>query len=214
MTENAFGFFSTPVEVERAVENTIRIWNATYLREMERHFNLAPHAYENIKSYRAADSMNDRFPEQQIPSCQVMIADEVDIVTCANTVDAMFIGDIDILVQSTEPEPVRDLAIIYAWAIGMLLIQHPQLDKSLPISSMGWDKMGVPAVAKPEERWLAMGSIRVTILVEGMVANLEGPVVPTEEEPEGFPRVETVHLTEELLESGGVEHEEGEEDDV
>lgn len=180
---SVFGPQVTPNDVERAVENTIRTWYDTYLREAERHEGFKPRSLPGIKSLRAADTMEQRFPEQQIPACQVMLTTSNKVHVQGVTGAMAFSGTVDVLVQSTEPEPARRLASLYAWYMGLMLEQNGQLDGSLPIAGFGWDEHGVPALGKPTERWLALGSIDVAFLVQTAFDPLAGPAEPGDEPP-------------------------------
>ena len=185
-----FGEIVTPPDVERSVLAGLKEWSSTYLRLMERHTGRNLNALPDIASWRAADTMAERFPEQQIPACQVMIATDAVLDTQAQGMMGTFAGDIDVLVQSTEPERARELALLYAYAHGLLLLQQPQLDKTLNIAGMVWERIGAPAVGKAEGRWLALGTIHVVVAVQGIASPLAGPAEPIETEPPAGPQAE------------------------
>jgi hypothetical protein len=194
MTEDVFGFLVTPPQVEKAIENTLRAWSDTYLRRMEKASGRKPRAFPSIASYRAADTMEERFPEQQIPACQVMVATEIELVTRGESVVGIYKGDIDFLVQSTEPETARELALLYAWGHGLLLFQKSGLDESIPVCGLGWERAGSPATGKETGRWLAIGTVEITVEVQDVASPLEGPLEPTEGEPVDYPIVEGTEL--------------------
>lgn len=203
MSDEVFGAIVRPKEVERAVKATLERWAPTYLRAMERRDGLPPGSYPNVASWRAADTMEERFPEQMIPAVQIMLTDNVDLDTQAESATGLFEGTIDVLVQSIEPEPARELAGTYGFILGLILTQQSGLDGSLRVSGIGWEKMGVPAVGKAESRWLALGSAEVHIAVDRIYNPLAGPTKPTElapeppsgKEPESWPVAQEKKLT-------------------
>jgi hypothetical protein len=191
---SVFGGIVTPPDVESAFLATLRTWSPTYLRFIERHTARKPNDLPAIASWRAADTLEERFPEQAIPACQVMVATDIDLRTQADGMMGTFTGDIDILVSSPEPERARELALLYAFAHGLALLQHPELDGSLDVQGYGWEKMGAPAIGKGEGRWLALGTCHVTIAVQGIAVPLSGPTEPIVTEPAELPIVEHTEL--------------------
>lgn len=180
---DVFGVTVTPPMVERAVIATLKLWLPTYLRHLEKVEGFKAKALPDVKSWRAADTMEERFPEQQIPAVQVMLTNDVKLVTEAETGHAVFGGTVDVLVESSEPEPVRRLASIYAWAIGLCLDQKSGLDGSVPIDGFGWASHNVPALGRPSNRWLALGSVDVAFAVKDAFNPLAGPTEPSDEPP-------------------------------
>lgn len=200
-SDDVFGPVHTPNEVEVVFRETIKRWMPTYLRFMERRSGKKVKAYPNVKSYRFADTMEERFPEQQIPAVQIMLAEDADVIVEGDTGSIAYNGTIDVLCSTPQPESARRAAQTYAFAIGLLLEQQiakqTTVDGSVPILGFGWEKLGVPAVGKPDARWLAVGSISITARIEKSFSAFAGPEVPTEEEPEIYPVAESHTLTEE-----------------
>jgi hypothetical protein len=190
---DVFGPTITPPMVERAVEKQIRRWMDTYLRHMERVEGFKLRSLPSVRSYRAADTMEERFPEQQIPAVQIMLTTENKVVTGGDTAHMVFGGTVDVLVQSTEPEPARRLAAVYAFALGLLLRQQGPCDSSIPVEGFGWSDQGVPALGRPGNRWLALGSINAAIAVKDVFNPLAGPTEPSDEPP-NWPVAETTKL--------------------
>jgi hypothetical protein len=199
MTE-VFGGIVTPPDVEVAVESTLKTWMSTYLRFMERTYGFRPKSFPNVRSWRLADSIEDRFPEQQIPAVQIEFATDVEIITRAESANGVFTGTVDVLVETAQPESARRIAGYYEFAMGLALAQHTALDGSVEVGGFEWTKMGVPAVAKPEGRWLALGSITITVEILNIFNPQLGPEAPqpadSEEPPPNYPTVATHHLTE------------------
>jgi hypothetical protein len=195
-----FGEIVTPADVELAVEETLKLWMPTYLRFMERTTGHAPKSFPNVRSWRPANSIEDRFPEQQIPAVQVELGTDVTIIKRAETANAIFSGTVDFLVATTQPESARRIAGWYSFAGGLALEQHPALDGTIKVGGLAWEKMGTPAVAKPEGRWLGLGSITITVEVLDIFSSLVGPVEPqpedSDEAPPGYPTVATHDLIE------------------
>ena len=182
---SVFGNITTPPQVEAAVTATLKKWSPTYLREMERLEGLEPKALPDIASWRATDEIADRFPEQAIPAVQLQFTSDIDLVTLADDVAAQFLGTIDVVVQAGEAERARELASLYAFHLGLIVLQKPELDGSVACIGTAWVKLGTPEVGKmrASSRWLAVGSSTVRLTVEGVAAVLEGPAEPVE--PEG-----------------------------
>lgn len=193
-SDTVFGDVVLPIDVEKAVIATLMQWLPTYLRFIERRYGFGFESFEDVNSWRAADTMEERFVEQQIPAVQVMMTSPVELDTHATSSTGIFNGTIDVLVSGLEPEGVRENAGYYAFAIGLALSQNAGLDGSLKVAGFGWEQCSVPAVGKPEGRWLALGSNEVSLAVEGVFARDAGPAEPTLIEPEVFPRVETTDV--------------------
>jgi hypothetical protein len=191
---SVFGTIVTPPDVEKAVLKALQDWSPTYLRFLERHTARKPNDLPEIASWRAADTMEERFPEQAIPACQVMVATDIDLRTQGDSMMGVFTGDVDILVSSPEPERARELALLYAFGHGLALLHHPQLDGTLNIQGFGWEKTGAPAVGKGQGRWLALGTCHVTIAVQGIATPFGGPAEPISTEPAELPVVEHTEL--------------------
>lgn len=190
---DVFGVTVTPPMVERAVEATLKDWLDTYLRHMERVEGYKLRSLPSVRSWRAADTMEQRFAEQQIPAVQIMLTTETKLVTEASTGHAVFGGTVDVLVESNQPEPVRRLASVYGWAIGLCLAQKSGLDGSVPIDGFGWANHGTPALGKVQTRWLGLGSVDVAFAVKDAFNPLAGPTEPADEPP-NWPTAETTRL--------------------
>lgn len=193
--DSVFGTVVTPLDVEGAIQSTLELWLPTYLRFAERRAGKRVGSYPDVASWRSADTMEERFPEQQIPAVQIMMTENVDLVTHGTGASGVFDGTIDVLVASSEPEAARANASTYGFFMGLLLAQQSGLDGSIPISGLGWEKVGTPAVGKPDGRWLALGSIAVNVTVESVFESLSGPGAPDLETPEIFPSVEKTHVS-------------------
>jgi hypothetical protein len=197
-SDDVFGVIRDPSVVEDSLEACIKRWMPTYLRFVERARGKKPKAYPNIRSFRFADTMEERFPEQQIPAVQIMIAENAMIDIEGSSGAITYTGTIDVLCSGPSPETARRNAQTYAFLLGLLLEQQAArqtlVDGSVPINGFGWEKLGVPAIGKPDNRWLAVGSIDITTRVEDSFEPFGGPTVPTEETPEDFPVAETHHV--------------------
>jgi hypothetical protein len=194
-SDTVFGDVVLPIDVENAVITTLKTWMPTYLRFIERRYGLGVESFEDVNSWRAADTMEERFVEQQIPAVQVMMTSPVDIDTHATSSTGVFNGTIDVLVSSTQPEAARENAGYYGFALGLCLSQHAGLDGTLKVAGFGWEKLSVPAVGKPDSRWLALGSVEVALAIEGVFSRDAGPVEPVLGLPEEFPTARETHVT-------------------
>lgn len=203
MSDEVFGPVTTLDDVEMAVVTTLRAEMPRYLRFFERKKELKPMDYPNVRSWRAADTMEDRFPEQQIPAAQVMLTTDGTVETEAESASLLTAGPIDILVAGNEPEVARKTAHVYALAAAMALVQHQNLDGSIELGGqIHIGKIGVPAVGKPRGgRWLALGSFEVGLYVLGLFDPTRGPAnAPTPGEDDGteippdWPTVATTHI--------------------
>ena len=190
---SVFGSITTPTDVENAVIATLEKWSLTYIREMERHDGRTPGLLDPIKSFRPVAQVNERFPEYAIPAVDVVFSDDIDLRTTANDMTGAFKGTVDVLVESTEEGAVRELASLYNQALGLALQQNVLLDESVKIIGFGWVGMGIPAVGpghNDHSRWLALGTNRIVLTVEGVGDPMGGPDEPTENEPPERPVIE------------------------
>jgi hypothetical protein len=186
-----FGTIVTPTMVEGAFRETFQRWSPTYLRQMERETGRKHRSLPDVRTWRFVSVAGERFPEEQIPAVQIIIP-EVELTTESDSVKAAVSGTVDVLVQSTEPEPARELAYIYAFHLGLILLHQDATNETVRIGSpVGWTKLGTPAVGKPKSRWLALGSSAFSCVVNGIATPRVGPVVPDEELPPEYPVGET-----------------------
>jgi hypothetical protein len=199
-----FGEITLVPQIEKAVLATLQLYSPSYLREMERRVGLDFEALPDVKSWRATDDILDRFPEQQIPAVQLQCTTDIDLTTRAQDIVAGIRGTIDVIVQSNEAEPARELASIYAYSLGLIVVQNPALDKSVKCIGTAWEELSVPEVGrlKSSSRWLAFGSATIVLAVEGFASQLMGPEEPQvgETPPPMYPEVESHRLTMELEE--------------
>lgn len=197
---SSFGEITTPPQAEKAVLATLQRWSNTYLREIERRTGREPNALPNVASWRPTDDILDRFPEQQIPAVQLQCTTDIDLETKAQDVVAGLRGTIDVICQSNESELARELAALYAYHLGLIILQNPQLDGSVKCIGTGWEKLGVPESGKlkAESRWLGFGSATILLAVEGFASPLMGPMEPDEGVPPEYPVAETHTLDVEL----------------
>jgi hypothetical protein len=199
---SSFGEITLIPDIEKSILATLQEWSPTYLREMERRTGREPEGLPNVASWRPTDDILDRFPEQQIPAVQLQCTTDIDLTTRAEDVVAGIRGTIDVIVQSNESEPARELASLYAYSLGLIILQKPQLDGTIKCVGTGWEKMGVPEVGKlkAESRWLAFGSSTIILAVENFASSLMGPEEPQVEgiEPPAYPVAGTHHLDVEL----------------
>jgi hypothetical protein len=197
-----FGEITLVPAIEQAVLATLQTYSPTYLREMERRTGRAFEALPDVASWRPTDDILDRFPEQQIPAVQLQCTTDIDLTTRAQDIVAGIRGTIDVVVQSNEAEAARELASIYAYSLGLIVVQNPALDKSVKCVGTGWEKMGVPEFGKlkADSRWLAFGSATIILAVEGFATVMAGPEEPQvgETPPPMYPEVESHRLTVEL----------------
>jgi hypothetical protein len=200
MTElPVFGKITTVPAIEQAVLATLKLWSPRYLRAMEASTGREPGALPEIASWRPTDDLADRFPEQMIPAVQLQCTTDIDLDVKGDVVVAGLRGTIDVVVQSNEPEPARELASLYAFLLGLIVLQKPELDGSIKCLGTGWEKLGVPDVGKlkAEARWLAFGSATILLAVSDFASPLMAPESPEldADEVAEYPEVTSHKLT-------------------
>lgn len=196
MTTNAFGDIVYPHEVEAALVATLKFWMDTHLREAERRNGLDGGALPSVRSWRAAELLANRFPEQQIPAVQLEQAKPAVISTRADSATASFTYSCDIVVQSVSYDGARKLAGIYGYHMGLILLQNTQLDKSVNVEGLGWTDLGVKA-SSPGDRCLALGTAQIDVTVSRIASPLLGPNEPAplpDAPPGDFPAVTSTNL--------------------
>jgi len=186
---SVFGHITTPPQVEKAVLATLKAHSNGYLREMERVSGRQPFDFPNVVSWRATDDIAERFPEQMIPAVQLALTTDADLTTEADDVIGGFRGTIDVVVQSAEAERARELASLYAYSLGLIILQNPQLDGSVNCRGTGWERIGTPQVGKlkGESRWLSIGTATIICAVAGIASPLMGPEAPIGPDEEATP---------------------------
>jgi hypothetical protein len=197
MTESVFGQITLIPTVEQAVLTTLKNWSPRFLREIERRTGREPMALPEVASWRPTDELADRFPEQMMPAVQLQCTTDIELETKGDVVVAGLRGTIDVVVQSNEAEPARELASLYAFHLGLIVLQKPELDGSIKCLGTGWERMGVPDVGKlkAESRWLAVGSVTILLAVGDFASPLMAPESPTGTEADEYPEVTSHKLT-------------------
>lgn len=186
---DSFGDITTLPQIERAILATLKEWVPSYLRKMERAEGLEAKALPEVASWRPVDAVTDRWPEEQLPSVLLICTTDVALDTQGDNMVAGLRGQISVVVQSNESEGAREIASLYAQALGLIIMQKPGLDQSVKCTATAWERIGVPELGKPDKaatRWLAVGEATVILAVENFAAPLMGPAEPGSE-PGDYP---------------------------
>lgn len=190
-----FGSLVSGDEIEEAVVATLQAWVPTYLRELERHFDLDPGALPAPRSYSTVSDRDPaRWPEDQIPAVVVMSPGLAG--------DPVRRGDgsyrlawsvaIGVVVSASSQAATRKLARRYAAAVRLIVVQHPALGgiaAGVDFTDESYDDL-----ARDRERSLAAGAVTFTVHVDGAADDSTAPAAP-DPDPDDWPAVETASVT-------------------
>jgi hypothetical protein len=132
MSLQTFGRLLDRTEVERAVLDTIRYWEKTYLAEIERQNGMDPHALQLIKNYATRNDWK-HFPEDQQPAL-LAISPGIEGVPFAEgdgAVTARFALGVGLIANGQDEEDTRLLTGLYGTAVLAILLQHQQLGRGV-----------------------------------------------------------------------------------
>lgn len=184
MSTALFGAILDGTEVEEAVLETVRLWEATYLREIEEQKGLDPNSLPAFRSrFAVSEDEPDRWPEDQLPSL---------VVACPGTLGepksdgegayhATFAVEVGVIVSANEEGATNRLAKRYAAAVRAILVQH----SSLGGFARGLDWMGEAydrVVERPDQRMLRATVLPFSVEVDDVVQAAHGPTeLPVED---------------------------------
>lgn len=184
-------------DVERAVIAHLEAWLPTYVAEIRRikdpESKRWPDGIEDIRSF-SVTHYEGHWPENQLPAVIVQSPGEVDDprIEEAGRVIGYFGASILCVAEGGDEEDSKILARLYASAVRMAMIQHPDLGDFANGVGMGPELNDAITRGVEAERSLA-GSVRRYVLeVENVVNAREGPLEPLEDPekpPEGWPEV-------------------------
>lgn len=185
-----FGPIGHAGQLEKAVENQLREWMPTYLKEVGRQHSLK---LGSVKSYSVV-SQYATFPEQGLPAVVVESAGLIDEPEQDGEgwLKGPFSVEVTVAMQGPDAVSTRQLAQCYAAAVTGSLMQHRKLAQHI------WVERFVDSAfagANVEQRRTRIAVALVFRVVHEKFLNVrEGPVAP---DPEGLaPDLPTVESTE------------------
>lgn len=200
MSNDVFGDFLTGKDVENAVESTMQTWLPTYLRAIERKYELD---VEWLQLPKATVVTNEFAQFQDVPLPAV-------IIVCPGTEGKpekdgdgyhawWWTVAVAVIVEAYNDTAARTLAQYYAGALELLFAQKKSLGgfaSTLRLDDVGHDE-APPDFARGG---CGVASVGFAVFTERVVTDRGGPSSPSDD-PAPWPRVETVHIDVERLTS-------------
>jgi hypothetical protein len=188
---------STP-DVEDAITSTLSLWIDEYLGEVEDQHDQARGTISRPRSYNATYDF-ENWPESQLPSVAVVCPGTVGALERAGlgAVNAWFEATLSVIVTGQDEADARRVAGLYQSAIATLLEQQGSLRASsdTPFAQNTLVMSTETRLPDVENRTLAVGSVTVRSMVNGIFDRLAGPVGPPPSEPVGqWPTVLTTSV--------------------
>jgi hypothetical protein len=169
--------------VQRAAMWTLVQWYDDFLAESERRHGLAEQAVQRPRSYQIASSL-DGIEDRQFPVVAVTSPGVQDHEwTSTGRLDGWVQLIVGVGVEAASPDAAQDLAKIHLHAIRQLMIAHPSLGGTLPITGFAiddaaeYDDAEFQIAGRKAHR--ASGVIALLLWLEGLAYKGAGPDTPT-----------------------------------
>jgi hypothetical protein len=189
-----FGPIVTGVDVEAAVEATIKMWMPTYLAEVA---HQAGRARDDLKSFVTYLPMTDLmwWNDTGVPACLIVAPGTIEEPRRRSPAyDAAWSVTVTAIVSAPDTRATYALAGIYAAALRALILQHPSLGGFA--SSVNWISERYDPLEAQASRSLGAGSVQFAVYVDDVTSwRSAGPVTPlvdTTMDPGDLPTAQTV----------------------
>lgn len=194
---NEFGRFLTAGQVENMVIDTLRDWNPTYCREIERQLGKGVNWLPDLASIQVAKRV-ERWAEEALPAAIVVapgLYDEPRRQGDGTYIARWSIG-IAVICSARDRETTNFLSKIYSAMVRAVLVQKPALQgESLGVRWL--DEKYDDLQDDDKSRTLAAGQAVFWAEFDDVVTAGSGPLAPSED-PGDWPTATVVHADAEL----------------
>lgn len=128
MSIETFGPMVTGVTVERAVEETLKTWQETYLAEIERQHDMTPRTLQPMRSWRTRNDL-EGFPAEQLPACVIVspgYTDEPQVEGDGSVTTFWELG-VGVVSGGRDSESAARINRLHIAAFALALLHHPSL---------------------------------------------------------------------------------------
>jgi hypothetical protein len=174
-----FGAMVSGGDVEGWVLDLCRSWFGTYLGEAERQAGIPAGTLARPRAYVPAQTF-DKWPEDQLPALMVLspgIA-ELPLKQGDGRYRARWLISVGVLCSARTQAETHALAMSYALALRLLLIQRPSLDGHA--AGTVWRSETYNELDYDDQRTLGGGSVEFVVEVEDVATANAGPLTPDE----------------------------------
>jgi hypothetical protein len=181
-----WGQLVVETDVDREVIAPLMLWMPTYLRQVERERDLAPHllARPRLESYQNA--LEDlSFPDARLPAIVVTTAQtegdpEPQIAGLDDAYAAAWLVRVSAVVRGRTPPETREIAALVSGCVRRILV-----NQATALGKMRWLGSLVTPVPDTTDtgRYLAAGVTRWSLLVDEAISG-DGPVIPEPDDPQ------------------------------
>lgn len=195
MTES-FGAIISGADVREAVVDTIKLWQATYLAEIERQTARLPASLPLIRSFTAATEF-DHWPEDQLPGAVVVAPGLADQPRRSGDgrLEGTWVVGVAVVTSGQDRTGSITLCELYVAAVRAMLLQHPSLGGFA--ESTQWVDERYDDLAD-DARTMAAGTLQLLVTVPNILDLKKGPAdVPPDDPyalPTDWPSIETVFV--------------------
>jgi hypothetical protein len=173
---NVFGRIVTGISVQKAMDNTVRLWAADYLAEVAS--QEGRQALPNFRSY-VGQLDPALFQPEQLPSCVIVAPGLAEKPRRhATTYTAKWAVGVVCIVSGQTESNTFDLLQLYTAAVRAIVLQHPSLGGFA--SGIEWVTERYDNLGNDDLRTLGSGINQFNVEVEGVTDIRLGPSEPSE----------------------------------
>lgn len=175
-----FGPIKDADQVEAAVEDTIKYWIDTFLREKEDQDGIPANSFPLPRAYvRAVEP--DKFPEDQLPAVILHCPGLKDrpYAEGDGTYNAPFEVNVFVETMASSPAQTRWLAKKYTAVVRDILIKKASL-RGFAEGGTVWDDESYDDLAIEDERTIGYGQVSFTVWVQDVSTRFGGPLEPAD----------------------------------
>jgi hypothetical protein len=181
VSDSVFGPIKSPIDLRKAISETIEIWIETYLALVERTYELDPRSLPLPRSYVFKDDGTlDKRPEDQLPT--IVILSPGTKGKPKREGDGMYrvpwAVNVAAIVSARNHGDSMDLATYYATAIEALFVHQGSLG-GFAVGS-AWEGQRTDELRSEDDHMMAAGTNVFTFTVDQVVQKGAGLRVPPE----------------------------------
>lgn len=190
---NRYGPIVSAIQVAVSVRTLIQTWQRDYLGEVAALSGRSRGALPLFRSWVLAPD-EDRFNEDQLPSCIIVIGEVPNIYRARNQYRATWDVRVGAMVKGKDRDNTMELAFLYAAALRSILVQQrlPGLNASTEWTGERYDMLDFD-----DGRTLGAAASMFAVSVEDVVDSNQGPVEPSVDPtapPGNWPTVDPVKI--------------------
>lgn len=178
---NLFGPYVTAIDVFRAIEDHVRVWEQTYIQEVAAHHGIARGHMPPFASFVPSFDL-DNFEEDMVPVCLIVVTGVPD-GDFYKRGDGKLVGrwpiQVGAVVSGQDREDTFQIMATYGAAIRMMFLQHPTLEGFATGCEFVSERYDDSLLSHSEStRTLGAVGVGFTLEITDMVSSYDGPREP------------------------------------